>query len=173
MIVRKSLIKVVARNVKGRRKRRRWIQAKLAERADLKAKTISEIERGQTNARLSTVEVIGRAFRIEPAELMNRLSAKRKTLAREEEVFVREGWAQLDHGATLVQAFAANLRFHRTWQKLSQAVLAHMVQLRPGTISELELAKSDPRVSTVASLALILQIDPMFLVRRPAKDGDS
>ena len=173
MIVRRSLIMAVARNVKGRRKRRRWLQAKLAERADLKPRTIGQIERGQTNARLSTVEAIARAFRIEPAELMNRLTAKRKTLAREEAVFVREGWAQLDHGATLVQAFAANLRFHRTRKKLSQAALAQAAHLRMGTISELELAKSNPRISTVESLAQALQIDPVFLVRRPAKDGSA
>ena len=176
MIVRKSLIRATGRHVRGQRKRRRWRQGELARRSDLKLTTISKIELGKTNARLSTVEAIARAFRIEPAELMNRLTARRKTLAREEEVFIREGWTQLDHGATLVQAFAANLRFHRTRQKLSQAVLAHMVHLRPGTISELERAKSNPRVSTVESLALTLQIDPMFLVRRPAKvdpDQDS
>lgn len=167
-----SILPEVARNVKGRRKRRHWLQAELARHADLKAKTIGQIERGQTNARLSTVESIARAFRIEPAELMNRLTAKRKTLSREEEVFIREGWAQLDHGTSLAQAFAANLRFHRTRQKLSQAVLARLAYLRMGTISELELAKSNPRISTVESLALALQIDPVFLVREPAKDGN-
>ena len=65
-------------------------------------------------------------------------------------------------------AFAANLRFHRTRQELTQALLARLVYLRMGTISELELAKSNPRISTVESLALALQIDPMFLIRRPA-----
>lgn len=172
MIVRRSLIMAVARNVKGRRKRRHWLQTELALRADLKPRTISEIELGKTNARLSTVEAIARAFRIEPAELMNRQSAKRKTLSREEEVFIREGWEDVYHGTTLAQAFAANLRFHRKRQKLSQAVLAQRAYLRMGTISELELAKSNPRISTVESLALALQTDPMFLVRRPAKDGN-
>ena len=48
-----------------------------------------------------------------------------------------------------------------------------MAHLRLGTISELELAKSNLRISTVESLALAPRIDPMFLVRRPAKEGDS
>ena len=70
------------------------------------------------------------------------------------------------------RASAANLRFHRTRQKLSQAVLVQLAHLRMGTISELELAKSNPRISTVESLALALQIDPVFLIWRPAQDGD-
>ena len=92
MIVRKSLIRAFGRNVKGRRKRRKWVQAELARRADLKAATIGKIERGATNARLSTVESIARAFQIEPAELLNRLSAKSKTLDRQEMAFRAEGW---------------------------------------------------------------------------------
>ena len=170
MIVRKSLINAFGRNVKGRRKRRHWRQAELARRAHLKVKTISEIERGLTNARLSTVESIALAFQVGPAELLNRLSAKGKTLDREEAVFISEGWDAVDHGRNLVQAFGANVRFHRTRQNLSQAQLARLTHVRMGTISEIELAKSNPRVSTVESLALALQIDPMFLVRRPATD---
>ncbi len=168
MIVRRSLIRAFGRNVKGRRKRRKWVQAELARRADLKTTTIGKIERGTTNARLSTVQSIAQAFQIEPAELLNRLSAKSKTLDRQEMAFRADGWEDVDHGTTLVDAFAANLRFHRTRQKLSQALLARLVYLRMGTISELELAKSNPRISTVESLALALQIDPMFLIRRPA-----
>ena len=167
MIVRRSLILAFGRNVKGRRNRRKWVQAELARRADLKAATISKIERGATNARLSTVESIAQAFQIEPAELLNRLSAKNKTLDRQEMAFRAEGWEDVDHGNTLMLAFAANLRFHRTRRNLSQALLARLVYLRMGTISELELAKSNPRISTVESLALTLQIDPMFLIRRP------
>ena len=167
MIVRKSLINAFGRNVRGRRKRRHWLQVDLAQRAELKAKTISEIERGKTNALLSTVESLAQAFQVKPDELLNRLSAKGKTIAREEEVFISEGWEDLDHGQSLVQAFGANLRFHRIRQNLSQAQLAQMAYLRMGTISEIELAKSNPRVSTVESLALALQIDPMFLARRP------
>ncbi len=79
----------------------------------------------------------------------------------------------MDHGAILAQAFAANPRFHRTRKKPSQAVLAQLAHLRLGTISELDLAKSNLRTSTVESLALALRIDPMFLVGRPAKKGDS
>lgn len=170
MIVRKSLINAFGRNVKGRRKRRHWRQAELARRAHLKVKTISEIERGLTNARLSTVESIAQAFQVGPAELLNRLSAKGKTLDREGAVFISEGWDAVDHGRNLVQAFGANVRFHRTRQNLSQAQLARLAHVRMGTISEIELAKSNPRVSTVESLALALQIDPMFLVRRPMTD---
>lgn len=166
MIVRKSLIRAFGRNVKGRRKRRRWLQAELAQRAQLKAKTIGEIERGETNARLSSVESIALAFQIEPAELLNRLTAKGNGLALEEEIFILAGWTAADHGRTLVQAFGANVRFHRTRQDLSQAQLARLSHMRMGTISEIELAKSTPRISTVESLALALQIDPMFLVRR-------
>ena len=108
------------------------------------------------------------AFQVGPAELLNRLSAKGKTLPREEDVFISEGWEDLDHGRDLVLAFAANVRFHRTWQNLSQAQLARLTHGRMGTISEIELAKSTPRVSTVESLALARQVDPMFLVRTPA-----
>lgn len=169
MFVRRSLIRATGRNVKGQRKRRRWTQMELARRSDLKLMTINKIERGATNARLSTVESIAQASPIEPAKLLNRLSARGKTLARQEEVFISEGWMQLDHGTTRVQAFAANLRFHRTRQELSQSVLAQLARLRMGTISEFELEKSNPRISTVESLAHALQIDPMFLVRRPAK----
>ena len=114
MIVRRSLIGATGRNIRGRRKRRRWRQGELARRSDLRLATISKIGLGKTNARLSTVEAIAWSFRIEPAELMNRLSAKRKTLFREEEAFIREGWEQLDHGTTLVQAVAANVRSYRT-----------------------------------------------------------
>ena len=39
-----------------------------------------------------------------------------------------------------------------------------------GTISEIELIKTDPQVSLIESIALALQIDPTFLVRRPAND---
>ena len=173
MIVRRSQIRATGRNVRRQRKRRRWTQKELARRSGLKSMTISKIERGATNARLSTVESVAQAFPIEPAKLLNRLSARGKTLARQEEVFISEGWMELDHGATLVQAFAVNLRFHRTRQGLSQAVLAQLARLRMGTISELELGKSNPRISTVESLAHALQIDPMFLVRRPAKDGNA
>ena len=169
-IVRRSLIRALGRNVRGRRKRRKWHQAELARRAHLKVKTISEIERGATNARLSTVEAIALAFEVGPSELLNRLSAKGKTLAREEAVFVSEGWEDVDHGRTLAQALGANVRFHRTRQNLSQAALARLSHVRMGTISEIELAKSNPRVSTVESLAMALQVDPTFLVRRPAKD---
>ena len=170
MVVRKSLIKAFGRNVRGRRKRRHWLQTDLARRAHLKAKTISEIERGETNARLSTVESLALAFQIKPDELLNRLSAKGKTIAREEEAYISEGWTDLDHGRNLAQAFGANVRFHRTRQNLSQAQLARMTHLRMATISEIELAKSNPRVSTVESLALALQIDPMLLTRRPVAE---
>ena len=54
-------------------------------------KTTSEIERGKTNARLSTVESLAKAFQVKPDELLNCLSAKGKTIAREEEVFISEG----------------------------------------------------------------------------------
>ena len=91
MVVRKSLIKAFGRNVRGRRKRRHWLQTDLARRAHLKAKTISEIERGETNARLSTVESLALAFQIKPDELLNRLSAKGKTIAREEEGLHQRG----------------------------------------------------------------------------------
>ena len=173
MIVRRSLIRAFGRNVRGRRNRCHWHQVELARRAHLKAKTISAIECGLTNARLSTVESIALAFQVGPAELLNRQSAKEKTLDREEANFISEGWDGVDHGRNLVQAFGANVRFHRTRQKLSQAQLARLTHVRMGTISEIELAKSKPRVSTVESLALALRIDPMFLVRRPAKDGSA
>ncbi len=168
MIVRRSLIRAFGRNVKRQRKRRKWRQADLATLAHLKLMTVNKIERGATNARLSTVESLALAFSADPAELLNRLSAREKTLAREEAMFVSEGWGGIDHGRNLVQAFGANVRFHRIRQDLTQGDLARMAHVRVGTISEIELAKTNPRVSTVESIALALQIDPTFLVRRPA-----
>ena len=170
MIVRKSLIRSFGRNVRGRRKRRKWSQVDLATLAHLKNTTISKIERGACNSRLSTVESIALALRADPTELLNRLSARGKTLEREVPVFISEGWEEIDHGRNLVQTFGANVRFHRARQDLSQVELARLAHVRSGTISEVELAKSNPRVSTVESIALALQIDPTFLVRRPAKD---
>ena len=76
MFVLRSLIRAFGRNVKGQRKRRKWHQVELARRAHPKAKTISEIERGLTIARLSTVEAIALASPVGPSELLNRLSAK-------------------------------------------------------------------------------------------------
>ena len=173
MIVHKGLIRAFGQNVKGRRQRRKWLQVNLAERADLKTATISRIERGETNARLSTVEAIARAFQIDPADLLSRLSARRKTLDREEAVFDGNGWEDVDHGSDLVQAFGANVRFHRTRLELSQAKLARRARLRSVTISEIELAKSAARVSTVESIAQALQIDSTFLVRRPENDDEA
>lgn len=170
MIVRKSLIRAFARNVKQRRQRRKWRQVELATRAHLKVTTVSKVELGKTNARLSTVESLALALRADPTELLNQLSSRRKTLEREESVFIGEGWGSVDHGRNLVQAFGANVRFHRTRQKLSQATLATLAHVRMGTISEIELGKSNPRVSTVESIALALRLDPTFLVRRPAND---
>ena len=69
-----------------------------------------------------------------------------------------------------VQALGANVRFHRLQQNLSQLDLAMLVGVRMGTISEIELAKTNPQVSMIESIALALQIDPTFLVRRPAND---
>ena len=170
MIVRKTLIRAFGRNVKRRRKLRKWRQVDLARQSHLKLMTVNKIERGATNARLSTVESLALAFRCEPTELLNRLSAREKTLEREEEAFISEGWEGIDHGRNLVQAFGANVRWHRTRQKLTQVDLARMAHVRVGTISEIELTKTNPRVSTVESIALALRLDPTFLVRRPAKD---
>ena len=170
MIVRKSLIRSFGRNVRGRRKRRKWSQIDLATLAHLKNTTISKIERGVCNSRLSTVESLSLALRVDPTELLNRLSARGKTLEREAAVFISEGWDKVDHGSNLVQAFGANVRFHRTRQELSQVDLAWLAHVRSATISEIELAKSNPRVSMVESLALALQIDPTFLVCTSAKD---
>ncbi|MCY3789043.1 MAG: helix-turn-helix transcriptional regulator [Gemmatimonadetes bacterium] len=62
------------------------------------------------------------------------------------------------------------MRSHRTRHKPSQATLATLADVRMGTISEIEIGKSNPRVSTVESIALALRLDPTFLVHRPVKD---
>ena len=55
-------------------------------------------------------------------------------------------------------------------QNLPQAELARLTQKRMGTIAKIELATSNPRVSTVESIGLALQVDPVFLVRWPERN---
>ena len=83
-------------------------------------------------------------FTADPAELLNRLTAKGKTLAREEKIFISEGWEAADPGCNLMQVFGGNVRFHRARQKLSQAQLALLTRLRMGTIPEIERAIHPP-----------------------------
>ena len=72
-----SLIKVFGKNVRYRRKWRRWTQEDLAERASLHPAIISQIEREKTNPTLTTVETIARAFKLDPTVLLD--SARRKS----------------------------------------------------------------------------------------------
>ena len=71
-----SLITVFGKNVRYRRKWRRWTQEDLAERANLHPMAISQIERGATNPRLGTVQAIAEAFKLDPTTLLDPARSK-------------------------------------------------------------------------------------------------
>lgn len=66
-----TLIEVFGKNVRHRRKWRRWTQEDLAERASLHPAVISQIEREKTNPTLTTVETIAKAFKLDPTVLLD------------------------------------------------------------------------------------------------------
>ena len=169
MNVRKNLIRAFGKNVKGRQKSHKWRQLKLATAAGIRTTTISEIERGATNARLSTVESIAQALRVDPVAFMNRLSDSKRTFARQEAVFISGGWEEIGHGSPWHRSREQTCNFTSSAKNLSQLDLATLADVRMGTISEIELAKTNPQVSMTESIALALQINPTFFVRRPAR----
>ena len=71
-----SLNRIFGTNVRYRRKWRRWTQEKLAERALVSPRLISQIERAQTNPTLATVETIAKAFKLDAAVLLDPARSK-------------------------------------------------------------------------------------------------
>ena len=66
-----NLNTIFAANVRHRRKWRRWTQEKLAVRASLHPMAISKIELEKADPRLSTVDTIARAFKLDAAVLLD------------------------------------------------------------------------------------------------------
>lgn len=73
-----SLTTVFAKNVRHRRKWRRWTQAQLAVRAKLHPMAISMIELEKADPRLATVETIAKAFKLAPTVLLDPAHVKGK-----------------------------------------------------------------------------------------------
>ncbi len=61
---------VFAERVRAERKDREWTQEKLAARTEIDQSYISRIERGVASPSLDVVDIIARAFKVEPAALL-------------------------------------------------------------------------------------------------------
>lgn len=67
---------------------------------------------------------------------------------------------------SLVEAFGLNVKRRRERLRLTQAELAYLAQLHPGEISRIERGVTNPRMTTVLTLALALEVEPMVLLDR-------
>lgn len=163
----RQLLVPTGRNIRHQRKRLRITQPVLAERAGTSLRTISRIENGKADLRLSTVEAIAEALGIAPDALLDRQGHWNRTLDRYRTVYVAAGWEEADHGDSLVEACGANLRFHRRRHEFSQLDLAHLASSTITTISDVERGRTNPKIATLGRLARGLRIEPLFLLRRP------
>jgi transcriptional regulator with XRE-family HTH domain len=57
-------------------------------------------------------------------------------------------------------AFGRTVRKERRDRELSQEALAHLAGLSPKHVGEIELAKKDPRLTTILKLAKALELGP-------------
>ncbi len=62
--------------------------------------------------------------------------------------------------------FGRTLRKERRDRELSQEALAHRAGLSPKHVGEIELAKKDPRLTTVLKLATALELGPGELLAK-------
>ena len=65
-----KIYRVVGETIRAERKKVRWSQEKLAEKADLNRNYIGEIERAEKKITLETLEKIAKAFRLHVRDLL-------------------------------------------------------------------------------------------------------
>jgi transcriptional regulator with XRE-family HTH domain len=63
-----------------------------------------------------------------------------------------------------LKAFGENLKKIRNGRNLSTRQLADLAEINLGNLSDIELGKKDPRLTTILALADALQVDPAVLV---------
>ncbi len=68
-----------------------------------------------------------------------------------------------------MMSLAANVRYHRTQQGLSQVALAEIAGMSHPRISEIESGKGNPTIKTVDAIAAALGVEAQDLIRTPSQ----
>ncbi|MFM0140099.1 helix-turn-helix domain-containing protein [Caballeronia grimmiae] len=124
----------------------------LAESTGMSRNTLWRIENRDANARLSTIDALAKFFKLNPAQLFERVPSSTPRLPRR---------------IALSKIVSGNIVVLRSVAGMSQEALGQAAGLARNYVSLIEVAAPDLKIETVADIAEVLHVDVSVLLADP------